>query len=291
MCSSGENKCDVCKMVAISGFILCNMCEKISHYNCSELPPYMILQIEKSSIDYYCLNCIEKKRGNKKQIQAIENEITNQQIKMDKENCESESEDSEEDTSESSDEQTKEISNKEISEASYLETGDKESNTITETDKQIKNVHQRDKLRQRKNTNKSELDNTKQRTNTLKDKENVKANRPICKFFLRNKCKHGEKGQECRYTHPKKCRSHNKPNGCKLGKTCKFWHPKNCKYGNDCRNRHCKWNHPQKSKANLRQSKNSHRKTSWPGNMPGSQNLYKAVEILQALLNLSNKNP
>ena len=55
----------------------------------------------------------------------------------------------------------------------------------------------------------------------------------VCRYFHRGTCKHGLRGTECRYSHPKMCRKFvqhgtRQPTGCNLGQRCKFFHPLMC---------------------------------------------------------------
>ena len=56
------------------------------------------------------------------------------------------------------------------------------------------------------------------------------AQRAICKFYLQKSCKHGRKGDDCNYSHPKLCYSYikrgDKRGGCKKGSQCSYVHPK-----------------------------------------------------------------
>lgn len=53
----------------------------------------------------------------------------------------------------------------------------------------------------------------------------------VCKFYLRRNCRHGLKGDECKYLHPKICfkwlRNGSDRGGCKKD-NCSFFHPKLC---------------------------------------------------------------
>ena len=63
--------------------------------------------------------------------------------------------------------------------------------------------------------------------------EPIKKIETICRYFRRGICKHGLRGVECRYQHPRMCRKFiehgtRKPNGCTLGKSCKQFYPLIC---------------------------------------------------------------
>ena len=73
----------------------------------------------------------------------------------------------------------------------------------------------------------------------------------ICRFFKNGNCKHGIKGKECNYTHPKVCIKYTQhgtrqPRGCNLGKSCQDFHPKMCINSlrkGECFSKDCRFNH------------------------------------------------
>jgi hypothetical protein len=69
---------------------------------------------------------------------------------------------------------------------------------------------------------------------------------PICRFYLKNICKHGMSGKgitgtQCKYAHPKRCpkftANGTHQGGCNKGKQCKYFHPPMCR--NSLRSRRC----------------------------------------------------
>ena len=58
------------------------------------------------------------------------------------------------------------------------------------------------------------------------------SSKTVCKFFLRQACKHGRKGNDCTFSHPKVCfkytRHGDRRGGCKKGTNCEFVHPRLC---------------------------------------------------------------
>jgi len=55
----------------------------------------------------------------------------------------------------------------------------------------------------------------------------------VCNFYKKGKCKHGLKGRNCNYKHPKACQKLMKfgnkgPNGCRMGVKCPDFHPRMC---------------------------------------------------------------
>ena len=56
---------------------------------------------------------------------------------------------------------------------------------------------------------------------------------PTCRFYVKGKCKHGIRGKNCQYNHPKACpklmKYGNKgPRGCNAGANCAQFHPRMC---------------------------------------------------------------
>ena len=74
-------------------------------------------------------------------------------------------------------------------------------------------------------------DNANGNKNHVKESE-ADPSKPVCKFFLRQACKHGRKGKDCAFSHPKLCfkytRHGDRRGGCKKGKNCEFVHPRLC---------------------------------------------------------------
>ena len=54
----------------------------------------------------------------------------------------------------------------------------------------------------------------------------------VCRFYQQGNCKHGRKGLDCPFDHPKACRKllkyGNKGTGCKDGSKCINFHPRMC---------------------------------------------------------------
>ena len=87
----------------------------------------------------------------------------------------------------------------------------------------------------------------------LKTKETVRADgksNKVRSFYEKGLCKHGRKGELCRFSHPKMCKKflihgHKKGRGCNK-KECSYHHPPICKsslqsgtcYKEGCRKRH-----------------------------------------------------
>ena len=124
----------------------------------------------------------------------------------------------------------------------------------------------------------------------------------ICKFYKNGTCKHGLKGKECNYTHPKMCRNFTQhgtqhPRGCNLGIKCKDFHPKMCfdslRKG-ECFSESCRFAHVKGTKRqpetvksgvvenNKKNDKESKNDIAEPGHLLDMIRLVK-VEILETL--------
>lgn len=82
-----------------------------------------------------------------------------------------------------------------------------------------------------------------------------------CKFYLKNKCRHGVSGSGCGFTHPKRCNKFMELgwHGCKSDKLCKKFHPRVC---NDsyhhmlCTKQECDFLHIRKTRKPLEHKQN-----------------------------------
>ena len=84
----------------------------------------------------------------------------------------------------------------------------------------------------------------------------------VCKYYKKGRCKHGLKGKNCNFSHPKACpklmKFGNKgPNGCKQGVNCPDFHPRMCasslRYG-ECFVDSCTFTHIKGTKRKAFQS-------------------------------------
>ena len=96
------------------------------------------------------------------------------------------------------------------------------------------------------NTNTGRVSNTVAQTRSNNDGA---SSRPVCKFFLRQSCKHGRMGASCKFEHPKLCfkfiKHGDKKSGCKNGSQCQYVHPKLCNSykGGVCSREKCNFYH------------------------------------------------
>ncbi len=75
-----------------------------------------------------------------------------------------------------------------------------------------------------------------------KVKEDIKKERKTCSFYLRGICRHGKRGEECQFYHPKICFKYKKSGkeGCQRGNSCKYAHVTFCKK-EGCQVKECKF--------------------------------------------------
>ena len=116
------------------------------------------------------------------------------------------------------------------------------------------------------NSNDRVDENSKQSFSHLETKSiNNKTKTIICKFLRIGKCKHGIRGNECRFLHPPLCRKFinhgtRQPLGCNRGKNCDKLHPKMCfdslRKG-ICTRTDCKFRHVKGTKRTLEVKENN----------------------------------
>ena len=83
------------------------------------------------------------------------------------------------------------------------------------------------------------------------DVAKTEKSKTVCRFFRRGTCKHGLRGNDCNYSHPKMCSKFlqhgtRQPHGCNRGKSCKQFHPLMCMDSlkkSECLNEKCTYNH------------------------------------------------
>ena len=65
------------------------------------------------------------------------------------------------------------------------------------------------------------------------ERKEVKKDKPTCRYYAKGLCKHGTRGNKCKFDHPKACpkllkHGNRAKFGCNKGKDCNFFHPKMC---------------------------------------------------------------
>ena len=102
---------------------------------------------------------------------------------------------------------------------------------------------------------KTEQIRTSRETDDVDTKQQTKHEdkKEVCRYYVMRRCKHGAKGKDCSYDHPKKCfrflrNGTSNRGGCNKGKACEFFHPPLCRASiksrrcskEDCRLHHLK---------------------------------------------------
>ena len=195
------------------------------HLRCSDLPVYMLLRFKTSGAQYICRACVlgegnaESLKSEQQGIEALL-ELEEQVIKAAAEADES--------FHDAKNEKTIEDAAKECNRSAL------EGQTVEHT---------------KQNSSSTEKENTDQ----------VNSSPSVCKFYMQKSCKHGRKGDDCKYSHPKLCFNYikhgDKRGGCKKGSQCKFAHPKLCQRALEtrtCSNKRCRFYHVAGTKFEIR---------------------------------------
>lgn len=95
--------------------------------------------------------------------------------------------------------------------------------------------------------------NTNSSASHTNDNKTIEKKDITCRFFKKGTCRHGAKGEECKFTHPELCKKFTQhgtrqPRGCNKGSHCKYLHPQMCMnslrkgicLSQSCRYRHIK---------------------------------------------------
>ena len=97
----------------------------------------------------------------------------------------------------------------------------------------------------------------------------------ICRYYGNGTCKYGQKGEGCKYSHPKKCLKYmrfarDEERGCN-SRSCSYYHPPLCRLvesGRTCTRQRCKYFHRQaatKLHKRKRQTRSNHTQRPVPG--------------------------
>ena len=143
-------------------------------------------------------------------------------------------------------------------------------------------------------------------SDTTSTKKAIEKNPVTCRYYKKSACRHGIKGEECRFTHPELCQKYiqhgtRQPRGCIKGASCKYLHPQMCIdslrkgkcLSQSCRYRHVKGttrhetdgkanvhikanNAPQLQQAVVNENENAQKQTVNTGNFLDAIRLLKA---------------
>lgn len=215
-----DSSCAICSKQCLLECLKCYKCKGYIHADCSNLPPYAIVNFFKTRCQYTCENCTKKQLGDgcdrlfAQVYSLLENE-------------------------------------KEAKLKLQLELEGAEANTDTNgdvdlTNKEGERVSESDEYQTKQQTNRAIPKATKENTNK-KPTTNQRKDQ-VCYYYKQNKCKYGLRGWNCPYAHPKLCNKfkvngYDPVRGCKKGKDCKYLHPSICigsERRRECFNVECK---------------------------------------------------
>ena len=233
--------CASCMAKLDSGALKCSKCQKFVHVSCSELPKYYLVRLATSGAMYCCVRCCKTEAGEERYEE--ERQSINELFEREKLLIVPSTNDGHETSSGDVTSFRQLISNQEV-------------NIVTETNN----------------------DATNQAIGVSTDSSASK--KGICRYYLQNSCKHGPRGADCQYEHPKICfkftSNGNRRGGCK--KTdCQFYHPKLCRKAMEsrrCDNKYCKFYHVKGTKFGSEEETSPQIQNSWrlPRNQQISEN-------------------
>lgn len=187
------------------------------------------------------------------------------------------------------------IKNKPSNSADYIEITDI-SNHISDDsdDKEVQEEHvmQPDDMISVTQNNEQQLVEDQIQFSTVQPEPIMDRKPNICRFYTKGKCRHGLKGKECKYTHPKKCKKFvehgtRQPRGCNLGKNCKDFHPKMCMNSlrkGECYSQTCPFEHVKGTKRHKPVHENIVNKSDITGeeNMNETNNFLELIRLMKA---------
>ena len=181
--SPKESNCSKCMTELEAEALKCSRCSVLMHLRCSDLPLYMLLRYKTSQSQYVCRACVLGE-GNADSLKEEETKIL--EIMKNEE------------------------------EAIKGATDNANCSVLGHTNTQCGDGdHQSDEMSKDINTIKAN-DRTGKVNTQAKD---VSSNKTVCRYFLRQECRHGVSGKDCKFDHPKLCykfiRNGSKHGGCK----------------------------------------------------------------------------
>lgn len=206
--AAGERKptCTSCVGELADSALRCNNCKAYIHLRCSGVPVYLLVRFSFTQAVYNCAACVKAK-----DLGGDEDKFSDETTKIE------------------------EIIAKETS---IIELAEAEANRSSQE------LGGDDAAREGEETatpvDTSAVPQARTRNHGEKvDTQNVTKN-AVCRYFLRQECRHGIKGKDCKFDHPALCfkytRNGTKNGGCK-NKDCKYFHPKLC--ANSLKEREC----------------------------------------------------
>lgn len=187
------------------GALRCDGCEGWVHYLCSGLPVYQLILLAGSARKYLCSACVNNRFGDYMKKNAMfQNLIDVQRQEFSRRDAEEDGDSSKPEDAEDA------VWDGEPRDG--LDVCDGGNTRVYITSRSQSEV------------------NNKRDTNSLKDSKKAKK---VCRYFLQSKCKHGRKGSDCKFPHPKLCKRFTQngsdEGGCREGEECKYFHPPLCR--------------------------------------------------------------
>ena len=196
--------CRVCQVYCNTG-LKCSDCHMWLHYLCSKVPTYVLINLTRSTRKYTYEDCTKVNHTN---FDELCTEI--EQYKVEEGNAQKQEL---EDQTLPNTPDTPQASNVIAPSTPAPPTGQESSNTSTSEPPATSTT-----------ANTGEPNNLSQPTNSTGKPAPVVDKRKlvVCKFYLRNECRYGAAGRNCRNAHPKICSKFMKQGldervGCRLG--------------------------------------------------------------------------
>ena len=199
MVPTSDSSCAQCMSPLNANSLKCMRCSLMLHLRCSGLPEYHIVRLATTQTSYMCQKCVRLELEDEK----YDEEIAQVKALMSAEEAVIKS---------INDEMQNDTINSELmSQANVNRSGNDTNEGARSSENITAFINNED-------------------NSVVQNKSDEK--RTVCRFYLQKSCKHGLKGTNCNYLHPKLCykfiRNGAKNGGCKK-EDCKFHHPKLCK--------------------------------------------------------------
>ena len=251
--TADQGSCGTCGCDSDMKFtIQCEECKNWIHYTCSALPLYLLLCLARTTRKYTCEKCSFDKYADPKWTAEASEAMD--RMKRGK-------------TSQLPTNATSEDSNDQETPPPSLTPPDppQEEARMEEAAPET----QVEPPATSTTANTGESNNLSQPTNSIGKPAPVVDKRKlvVCKFYLRNECRFGAAGRNCRNAHPKICSKFMKQGldervGCRLGWKCVDYHPLVCRdslHKRVCERRFCKYPHIKETKITRRSESNNPR--------------------------------
>lgn len=215
--------CTICKEIIGLVALKCTDCSEFVHLACSGFPTYQLIRFDLTRTSYKCEGCVVVEAGQR--FEAAKNTILSELAKTVGADAEFKSQEN-------------------ISHSPSAPPLSGFTSTSSNISQQRLSMVDHDET-------------VDERGSSVRENKTAQKSTQVCKHYLKKKCKHGMKGEECEFLHPKLCRKYmkfgdKKRGGCKKGMGCTYHHPALCwkaSNGSQCRRETCKFLHPKGIKS------------------------------------------